>query len=159
MRSATMAWKGAHALTDTPGKYTFTWSGFERRNAVNPAARVTARVLTACAVLVGLAFMHGLGAAIGTGCPGGHDAATVEATTTAMPDLALLATPPHSAGHGTACVTTPPRGEPTGPVALAGKGLGEPAVLEQPSLGIPRVGGAVPRAGPALLISLCVSRT
>ena len=34
-------------------------------------AWVLARVLTACVVLVGLAFMHSLGAVVGTGCPGG----------------------------------------------------------------------------------------
>lgn len=143
-------------------------------DGVIPAARVMARLLTACAVLVGLMFMHSLGAAIGTVCPGGtssmttsvalpaaaggHDAPMAEAITT-MPGTALLATAPHPAGHGTVCVSTPPRGELTGPVTLAATGLAQPAALGQPSPGIARVGGAVPRAGPALLISLCVSRT
>lgn len=168
-------WKRAATLTDTLCRYTFLGLVIDGRNAVNPAARVMARVLTACAVLVGLAFMHSLGAAIGTGCAGGtssmatsvalpaatggHAAVTAEGATTAMSDPVLLAAPPHPAGHGTVCVSTPPRGDAAGSAALAATGLTEPAALEQPSLGILREGGAVPRAGPVLLISLCVSRT
>ncbi|WP_026423570.1 hypothetical protein [Actinokineospora inagensis] len=138
---------------------------------VSAVARVTARALTACAVLLGLVFMHSLGPAMGTGCSGGtapmnpaaapaagHQALMAETTSTA-PGPALLATTPHLGGHGAVCVSTPPRGELAAPAAPSATALTEPIVLGQSNLGMPRVGGAVPRAGPALLISLCVSRT
>jgi hypothetical protein len=127
------------------------------------------RALTACAVLVGLVSMHGLDPVIGTGCPGGtsstvtsaalpttgggHHAATARVTT-AVP----VASTPFS-GHSSVCDSMPPRGDLTGRLAQAATDLVEPGAPGQPALGIQRAGVAVPRAGPALLISLGVSRT
>jgi len=141
---------------------------------VLPAVRVIARLLTACTVLVGLLLMHGVGVATGAGCPGGtpamttsstaptvasaHDTAMAEAVTS-TPDSALLAASPHAGGHGTLCVSTPPRSDLAGPLALPAAGLATPATLGHPTPGELRAGCAMPRAGPALLVSLCVSRT
>jgi hypothetical protein len=143
-------------------------------DGVMPAVRVIARLLTACAVLVGLLLMHGVGVAAGAGCPGGslamttsmaapavagaHDTAMTEAAASTS-GSALLATSPHAGGHGTLCVSTAPRGELAGPLALPAAGLAMPAVLRQLTPGGVRASGALPRAGPALLASLCVSRT
>lgn len=143
-------------------------------DGVIPAARVIARLLTACTVLVGLLLMHGVGVAAGAGCPGGspavttsmtapaiagaHDAAMTEPATS-TPGSALLATSPHAGGHGTLCVSTPPRGELAGPLALPAAGLAIPAVFRRLTPGEVRASGALPRAGPALLVSLGVSRT
>ncbi|SEP53325.1 DUF6153 family protein [Amycolatopsis saalfeldensis] len=137
-------------------------------------ARVTARSLAACAVLLGLLFMHGIGTAAETGCAGGtpatttsmapptvtagHDTAPAEATSS-MPDPRSQATSPHAGGHGTVCVSTPPRGEVTGPLTLPVAGLAVPATPADPRPGAVWASSAMPRAGPALLVSLCVSRT
>jgi hypothetical protein len=139
-----------------------------------PAARVIARLLTACTVLAGLLLMHGAGVAAGAGCSGGAPAMTTSMTAqavagahdtampgpaTSMPGSALLATSPDAGGHGTLCVSTPPRGELAGPLALPVAGLAIPAVLRHLTPGEVRASGAMPRAGPALLVSLCGSRT
>jgi hypothetical protein len=139
---------------------------------VIPAARVAARVLTACTVLVGLVFMHGVGAASGTGCPGGipsmassavpamgggHDAAMADVITT-VPGTVIRTSAPIS-GHSSVCDSTPPRGDLTGRLAHAATGLAQPGALGKTLPAVERSGGARPRAGPALLISLGVSRT
>jgi hypothetical protein len=141
---------------------------------VDPAARTVVRALTTCAVLLGLAFMHSLGLAIGNGChggtssatpssalhaaAGGHNAAMVEVTASAY-SPEFLATMPSGAGHGTLCVSTPPPDDVTVPSAPTATAAAAPAALGQPSPRLPRVAGVDSRAGPALLISLCVSRT
>ena len=131
----------------------------------------TARVLTACALLVGLALMHSLGEAVGAGCAGGstaitqvaapavsdaHDAAMTGATAAGV---TMPMPTPHAAGHGTMCVSMPPPGAPNVSTPSEATGPTQPAGLEQPRRAVLRPGGALPRAGPALLISLCVSRT
>lgn len=142
--------------------------------AVSTASRLLARALTACAVLIGLAFMHTLGGSIGTGCAGdssamsgavapppvtsGHHKEMAHTVATTVASSAGVAGVPGD-GHGSVCVATPPRGKVSGPSPPATTGLAEPAVLEQPSPVITRLTGAAPRAGPALLISLGVSRT
>jgi hypothetical protein len=145
------------------------WKGGD---AVIPPARVLARVLTACAVSVGLVFMHGLGAAIGTGCAGGtpaeatsvrlhamvggHDTAMAEATMYVPGDALANAA---RAGHSSVCDSTPPRGRLSGQLARVAIELVGPGSLGRPAPGVQRAGGAMPRAGPALLVSLGVSRT
>jgi hypothetical protein len=132
-----------------------------------------ARVLTACAVLVGLVSMHGPGAAMGAGCPGGtsstatsvappamhggHEVVLADTATT-MPGAGLRASAPRSAGHVSVCDSTPPRGDLTKRLARAGTEGVEPVVPGRPVPGSRGAGGAVPRAGPDL-ISLGVSRT
>jgi hypothetical protein len=131
-----------------------------------------ARLLTVGAVLVGLAFMHGVGTAAGTGCPGGtsatatgmppamaggHEAGHAEAAPV-TPFPALVASAPRSA-HSSVCDSTPPRGNVTGRAAQAVVELVQPCALGHVVPGAPRGSDAVPRAGPALLTGLCVSRT
>jgi hypothetical protein len=132
-------------------------------------ARSLGRLWTVGAVLVGLLLMHGVGAAAATGCAGGVTAAasvaspgmaaghdtTMVAVPSNTPTLAVLGMSPHPGGHGAMCVSTPPRTE---------LGLVSPATLAAtpPAAPVPGVGqvrGSMPRAGPELLISLCISRT
>lgn len=135
--------------------------------------RPKARLLTVGAVLVGLVFMHGVGAAAGTGCPGGapsmatgsvqpamaggHEPVHAEAASV-TPTPALVASEPHL-GHSSVCDSTPPRGNVTGRAAQAVVELMEPSALGHVVPGARRGSDVVARAGPALLTSLCVSRT
>lgn len=116
-----------------------------------------ARVLIACAVLLGLVFMHSLSAPV-PAIAQGHDAMMADTGTT-MPRSELLASALHSMGHSSVCESTPPRGHLTARLAQAATGPVEPALSGQPTPAIRWAGGAVPRAGPALLVGLCVSRT
>lgn len=132
-------------------------------------ARTLARLLTVGAVLAGLVFMHGVGAAAGTGCPGGSPSAATGSMPPATagghaeadmvtPAPALVASAPHS-GHGSVCDSTPPRGNLTGRAAPAVVELGQPDAPGHVVVGARQGSAAVARAGPTLLTGLCVSRT
>ncbi|MGH3773896.1 MAG: hypothetical protein ACRDRW_21315 [Pseudonocardiaceae bacterium] len=137
---------------------------------MSPSVRVAVRVLTAGALLTGLFLMHGLIAGGVTGCSGGMRAmatsvispAPAMADAVAHADGAPVTTVPHTGRHGEMCVSTPARFGLAGLLALASITL---AVLT--SLGWLRLGEVrrdcvrrgTPRAGPALLVTLCVSRT
>lgn len=136
---------------------------------MNPVLRVIVRVVTACAVLVGLASMHGVGPATGTGCAGGTPSMVTstmlsavdgghDAVVGAIPGSAPLAGMPRD-GHGSVCDSTPPRGKATERPAQAASELVGPNLLGHDSPSVRRLGAAIPRAGPALLVSLGVSRT
>lgn len=147
------------------------------------SARATARLVTVCAVLAGLFFMHGLPA---QGCSGGVGAsapsmahpATV-ATAGGEPDMAaaaMAASASHSLAHsvstvgadagepGALCVSTPP---PPGWAGLLALLLGVIVVGLASTPGSPDRATqsrnqrlrAPPLAGSALLRNLCVSRT
>lgn len=138
------------------------------------SARVFARLLTLCAVLAGLFFMHGLPA---QACAGGTGGMPATVTTASPPvshldSIALAAGPVHrdmvaSLGavveHGTPCDFAPaPRGIDVLLLLLL---LAATVALASPRL--PGGGGrrnpishrAPPRTAGELLTALCVSRT
>jgi hypothetical protein len=132
--------------------------------------RQLARLLTACAVLVGLFLMHGAPATAAEGC---HGAMPVPASAhamadTALPTMALPTAPAHatqgSPSHGTQCVSTAGRDRtplPTGGllaviavVALAAYWLtARPVGRDEARRRGP------PGAGRGLLLQVCVART
>jgi hypothetical protein len=144
-----------------------------------PSARVIARLLAVCAVLVGVFVMHGLPA---QACPAGtgmSGSAMMAAPMAAHGgESVLVAIPARSgmthvvvgartdaAAHGGVCVfTLPPRGL-AGLLALlllAGVAVASLATLIRASFGGSRgwfSHRAPARAGPELLTTLCVSRT
>lgn len=139
-------------------------------DGVTPSVRVAARVLTAGALLAGLFLMHGLAVGEVTGCSGGTRAmatsvmppAPAPADAVAHADGAPVATVPHTAGHGEVCVSTPARLRLAGLLALASIAVVVLTSPAWPGLGEVRrrcAGRGTPRAGPALLVKLCVSRT
>jgi len=137
---------------------------------VTPSVRVAARVLTAGALLAGLFLMHGLVSGEVTGCSGGIRAmaTSVMAPASAMTDAVAhadgtpVASVPRTGGHGEVCVSTPARLGLVGLLALASIGLAVLISAAWPRVGEVRrecAGRGPPRAGPALLVKLCVSRT
>jgi len=135
------------------------------------SARAIARLLTVCAVLAGLFFMHGLPAQACSGGTGDMSATTATSATGHQGGTTLGAGAAHgemvaavtaAAGHGTACVFTP---APRGLDALLALLLLAATVAPASVRGRPNSGGhrishrAPPPAGAALLTALCVSRT
>lgn len=140
------------------------------------SARAAARLLAVGGVLAGLFFMHGLPA---HGCAGGGMSAPSMATAAGGPDmaagdmavsvrgpLALSATKvgADAGGSGAVCVSTPP---PPGwgallALLLAVSVVGLASVSGSPE-GATRPSNlrrrAPPRAGSALLMTLCISRS
>jgi hypothetical protein len=132
--------------------------------------RGLARLLTACAVLIGLFLMHGAPATAAEGCHGAMPApASAHAMTgAALPPVAPPTTPAHvtqgSQSHGTQCVSTAARDR----IPLPAAGL--PAVLAVAApaacwpAGRPVGRGEARRRGPpgagrGLLLQVCVART
>jgi hypothetical protein len=124
-----------------------------------------ARLLAACAVLVGLFLMHGLPA---QSCAAGSGMATTAHPLEAAPVPAMAHPPaagtamPGSAGHGTACVALPaPRGVDVllALLLLAVATALLPAVRAVGDAARHPSGRRAPPGGAALLTRLCVSRT
>jgi hypothetical protein len=135
------------------------------------SARAIARLLTVCAVLAGLFFMHGLPAQACSGGTGGMSAMTATSTAGHQDGITLgagsahremVATVTAAAGHGTACVFTP---APRGLDALLALLLFAATVALASAQRLPNFGGhrishrAPPPIGATLLTALCVSRT
>jgi hypothetical protein len=143
------------------------------------AARASARLLTVCAVLAGLFFMHAL---LAQGCPGGTGMPASATPASVMPVAAMAdqhteatghgatphapaAVPTHTAADNGVCVATPPKRNAAGGLAYA------LALAAAVSTALPRYDprmrrrgrGATHRAPPlggaALLTALRVSRT
>lgn len=124
------------------------------------SAGAMARLLTVCAVLIGLFLMHGLPA---QACPAGT---AMSAVTTGHAEHPVLGLGAHGdqAAHGTPCVFTPaPRGIDAMLTLLLL--LASAVVLVSPPRPAlvgdrhPRRHRAPPRTGEQLLTRLCVSRT
>ena len=137
------------------------------------SARAIARLLTVCALLAGLFFMHGLPAQACSGGTGDMSAMTTASTVGHQDGITLAAGSAHretvatvtaAAGHGTACVFIPaPRGlDVLLALLLLAATVALTSARRLPSLGRPRhriSHRAPPPAGATLLTALCVSRT
>lgn len=136
------------------------------------STRVIARVLTVCAVLVGLFVMHGLpaqacpaGTGMAAASAAGHRGEPARATMSVQGEMSTAFPAVHTATpeHGTACVFTPaPRGidELLALLLAATVALVSPAW--RPTVAgyrYPRSHRAPPGPGTELLTALCVSRT
>ncbi len=134
------------------------------------SARVIARLLTVCAVLAGLFFMHGLPAQACSGGTGDMSAMTATSTTGHQGGITLGARAAHremvatvtaAAGPGTACVFTPaPRGlDALLALLLLAATVALASARRLPNLGRPRRRNghrAPPPTGATLLAALCV---
>jgi hypothetical protein len=87
----------------------------------------------------------------------GHEPVPVEAAMS-TPGPAVAATVPGS-GHGSVCDSVPPRGNLAGRAAQTAVELVEPNAFGVMVPGVQWTSGVAPRAGPAVLTRLCVSRT
>ena len=130
------------------------------------SARAIARLLTVCAVLAGLFFMHGLPAQACSGGTGDMSAMTTTSTAGHQDGVTPAAGVAHremvtaAVEHGTACVFTP---APRGLDALLALLLLAATVGLASAQRLPNSGGhrhrAPPLTGATLLTTLCVSRT
>ncbi|MCM2419094.1 hypothetical protein [Streptomyces sp. RKAG293] len=141
--------------------------------------RATARLLTLCAVLLGLFLMHGAPATAAEGChgamsaaspmPHGHDPAAMTST---VPDAMGSATSPPGAQqvsgaslmHGALCVSTAARDQtplPMGGALLAVVATTTVGMLANRPVPLGRTGrrGPPPPGGRSLLLTVCIART
>ncbi|MCZ4101651.1 hypothetical protein G3I60_08720 [Streptomyces sp. SID13666] len=141
--------------------------------------RGIARLLTLCAVLLGLFLMHGAPATAAEGCHGAmtatsptpHRHATAAMTSTVPATMTTVTTPPAmahpdvpQASSGAMCVSTPARDR--NPLPMGGALMAVVAVLvagflsNRPvSLGGSRRRGPPPPGGRSLLLTVCIART